>query len=139
MSEDPSIAAFERKFAAIPAAVREAARMALERNAEAVVADMKRVAPVDDGDLRDSIGWTRGDAPAGTMIIGRVGRQKYGALRITIYAGGSTAFYARFQEFGTVKMSANPFFFPVWRARRRRTRTSITRAINKAIKDAASR
>jgi HK97 gp10 family phage protein len=139
MADDPSIAAFERKFAAIPAAVREAARLELERNATAIVADMKRVAPVDDGALRDSIGWTWGEAPAGSLVIGTVGGRGYGTLRITIYAGGREAFYARFQEFGTVKMAANPFFFPVWRARRRRTRSRITRSISKAIKEAANR
>lgn len=43
--------------------------------------------------------------------------------------------YAKYQEFGTVKMPANPFFYPVWRARRRRVKVRISRAISKAIKE----
>jgi hypothetical protein len=50
-------------------------------------------------------------------------------------AGSFDTDNAKFQEFGTSKMAANPFFFPVWRVRRRRTRTRITRAITKALKE----
>lgn len=125
---------FNRRWGAIPDKVRQAARETLEQNAEEIVADMRRAAPVDDGDLRDSINWTWGDAPEGTLTVGTVGGSEYAALRITIYAGGGDAFYARFQEFGTVNMPANPFFYPVWRTRKRRVKSRLTRNINKAIK-----
>jgi len=75
------------------------------------------------------------EAPAGSLTIGTVGGREFGTMRITIFAGGGDAFYARFQEFGTVDMTANPFFFPVWRAHRRRARTRISRAISKAIRE----
>lgn len=39
---------------------------------------------------------------------------------------------ARLQEFGTKTRAANPYFFPAWRANRRRIRASITRAFRKA-------
>ena len=68
-------------------------------------------------------------------MIGTVGGREYGTMRITIYAGGGDAFYARFQEFGTVKMPANPFFFPVWRARRKRIKNRISRAVSKGIRE----
>lgn len=123
------------RFDAIPVKVREAATKALEKSAEEIVQTMRRFAPVDEGDLRDSIGWTWGDAPKGTLTIGTVGGREYGTLRITIYAGGGDAFHASFQEFGTVKMAAHPFFFPAWRARKPRIRARISRAISKAIKD----
>lgn len=123
------------RFDAIPVKVREAATKALEESAEEIVQTMRSFAPVDEGELRDSIGWTWGDAPKGTLTIGTVGGREYGTLRITIYAGGGDAFHARFQEFGTVKMAAHPFFFPAWRARKRRIRARISRAISKAIKD----
>jgi HK97 gp10 family phage protein len=35
-----------------------------------------------------------------------------GGLRRRVRAGSSKAFYARYQEFGTRKMAANPFLFP---------------------------
>lgn len=138
------LAEFERRWAAIPRRVIEAARDTLEQNAEEIVADMRRVAPRGATlALVNSIGWTWGDAPKGSMVLGTVGGNEYATLRITIFAGtrdkslgDQDAFYAAFQEFGTVKMAANPFFFPVWRARRRRVKSRLTRNINKAIKSA---
>lgn len=122
------------RFDAIPQAVREAAKTELERSAQEIVDAMKRFAPSETGALRNSIGWTWGDAPAGSMTVGTVGGAEYGSLRITIYAGGGDAFYARFQEFGTVKMTAHPFFFPAWRAKKRKVKSRLSRAISKAIK-----
>jgi HK97 gp10 family phage protein len=133
------LAKFNRRWSAIPARVRKAARDTLEQNANEIVADMKRFVPVRDeagGTLRDSINWTWGDAPEGSIAIGTVGGKEYSTLRITIYAGGGDAFYAVFQEFGTRNMPANPFFYPVWRARKRRVKSRLTRNINKAIKEA---
>ena len=96
------LAEFNRRWGAIPAKVRQAARDTLEQNAEEIVADMKRLAPKGESlDLVNSIGWTWGDAQEGSMVIGTVGGKEYSTLRITIYAGGGDAFYARFQEFGT--------------------------------------
>lgn len=123
------------RFAAIPAKVREAAKAELERSAEEICATMRRFASRGrTGKMAASVGWTWGDAPAGTMKIGTVGGKEYGALSITIYAGGGDAFYARFQEFGTREMRAHPFFFPAWRAHKKKVKARLTRAINKAIK-----
>ena len=115
----------------------------LEREAEKVVRDMKALVPVDTGALRNSINWTWGDAPAGSVTIGKVRGSSYERIAITIYAGtrdkslgSADAFYARFQEFGTRKMAANPFFYPAWRANRARVKTNITRAIRRAMKKA---
>lgn len=128
--------ALNRRWGAIPGKVRAAAREALEEVAEDLVRQMRAAARKRTGDLAKSIGWTWGDAPEGTMTIGTVAGSgsDYATMRITIYAGGGDAFYARFQEFGTVKMAANPFFYPVWRARKRGAKSKITRAINKAIR-----
>lgn len=117
----------------IPDKVRDAARRVLEQNATELVAEMKRLVPVDEGDLRDSINWTWGDAPAGTLTIGTVGGREYGTLRITVYAGGGDAFHGWFQEFGTVNMAPNPFFFPSYRKLKRRLKGRATREIRKAI------
>ena len=119
---------------AVPDAIRAAAVAALEAEAAKIVASMKARAPKLSGDLAESIGWTWGAAPAGAMVVGTVAARAGDAARITIYAGGGDAFYARFQEFGTVKMPASPFFYPTWRAERRRARSAITRRITKAIR-----
>lgn len=127
---------FNARWRQIPKAARVNVRAEMEDIATDIVEEMWSRAPHGEtGRLGASIGWTWGDAPKGTLAIGTVGGRDYGALRITIYAGGGDAFYARFQEFGTVNMPANPFFYPVWRARRRRVKGRISRAIKKAIRE----
>lgn len=127
---------FNKRWKAIPENARKNVRAAMEDAANDIVEEMWSRAPQGETlQLGASIGWTWGDAPAGTITIGKVGKQEYGTMRITIYAGGGEAFYARFQEFGTVNMPANPFFYPVWRARSRRVKTRISRAISKSIRE----
>lgn len=46
----------------------------------------------------------------------------------------SVGFYARFLEFGTRMMQAQPFFFPTYRANKRNYRTRMSRAAKKALK-----
>lgn len=116
----------------IPDKVREAAKEALEESATELVAEIKRLVPVDQGTLRDSIGWTWGDVPDGAMALGTVASSD--SVRVTVYAGGGDAFYAWFQEFGTVKMSPQPFFFPSYRKLKRKIKGRTTRKINKAIR-----
>lgn len=157
---------FERKLMAIPRRVERAARAAMEKGADELVAMMKRLAPVDDGTLRDSIGWTWGDAPAGSVLLSQSEPDSRG-LKITVYAGNAEAYYAHWVEFGTAPhnvadgggtkagkeslrtgrltkkgaapvfhpgAAAHPFFFPAWRALRKRIRSRIRREMKKAIK-----
>lgn len=131
-----------RKLKAMPQRIEAQIRAALEKSADEIVAMAKALVPVDSGALRDSIGWTWGDPPSGAMVLGTA---KEGEMRITIYAGtrdkklgDADAFYARFVEFGTQKMSAQPFFYPSYRANKKRARGRITRAINKAVKEVAA-
>lgn len=139
------LTALNRKLTVtIPKRVQEATRKAMEKGAEETVQMMKRLVPFETGALRDSIGWTWGDAPAGSFTIGTVGGREYGTMRITIYAGneqtkvGSRKQFqlARLQEFGTQAMAANPFFYPSWRAMRKRVKSRITREMKKAIQQA---
>ena len=120
----------------IPRHVRAATRAAMEKSANEIVASARTFAPVDTGDLRDSIGWTWGDAPKGALTLAS-SRPVGDGERITIYAGGGDAFYARFQEFGTQAMPASPFFFPAYRLNRKRAKGRITRAMKKAIREGA--
>ena len=127
---------FNARWRKIPQMARKNVRAEMEDIANDITDEMwSRVLQGKTGVLGASIGWTWGDAPAGSMTIGTVGKAEYGTMRITIYAGGDEAFYAWFHEFGTVKMPANPFFFPVWRAEKRRVRSRISRAMSKAIRE----
>ncbi|MGB0855031.1 MAG: HK97-gp10 family putative phage morphogenesis protein [Pikeienuella sp.] len=116
----------------IPGKVKVAARRALRIGANELVSEMRRLVPVDQGDLRDSIAWTFGDAPAGTLALDTIGGNS--EFRVTIYAGGGDEYYAFFQEFGTKNMAPTPFFYPSYRKLKRRVKGRITREINKAIR-----
>lgn len=142
-----------RKLKVLPDAARAEIRVAMGREADGIVAMMRRLAPEKSGALRKSIGWAWGTdkIPKGAMAIATVGK---GDLSITIYAGSrdktlgpNDAYYVRFVEFGTAAhiaggkfagaeipaIPAQPFFFVSWRAARK----SVRAALRKASRDAA--
>lgn len=116
----------------MPARVKKAARLAMEKGAEEVVAMMKRLAPIDSGDLQMSISWTWGKAPKGSVVVAKSEPDEDG-MGITIFAGSKAAYYARWVEFGSSKRRAHPFFFPAWRTKRKSVRSRITREMKKAV------
>ena len=129
------------RLAKIPDIAREAAAAAMEEGAQEIVDAMKKAAPVQTGDLRDSIGWTWGDLPPGTFMIdeirsGRNQGDQYATLRIKIYAGAGEGFYARFHEFGTRSQPAQPFFFSTWSKEKAKFRRRIRERVRKRIKEA---
>ena len=131
-------AALHRQLERVPNLILAELRPLLEREAAKLVEEMRALVPVDEGRLRDSIGWTWGDVPKGALKIGTVKGKAYGALSITVYAGDfkgdKTAFYAYFVEFGTTATGAQPFFFPVYRANRKRIKSAISRGVKRAMK-----
>ena len=132
------------RLAKIPDIAREAAAAAMEEGAQEIVDAMKMAAPFQSGDLRDSIGWTWGEVPAGSFVIdeirsGKNAGQQYATLRIKIYAGSREAFYARFIEFGTkTGVRAQPFFFAAYKkwGGKAKFRARVRAAIRKRIKEA---
>lgn len=152
------------KLKQIPEVAVDAARFAMEEGAQEIVEEMRRLVSVQSGELRDSIGWTWGDLPPGTFMIDEIrsGKNKgeqYATLRIKIYAGSEDAFYARFIEFGTQAhslaqnasvlrghrqdqggshpgTSAQPFFFPAWKAKKPEFRKLIKNRVRTAIREA---
>lgn len=140
-----------RKLDRLPAVAKARIREAMEQGADEIVSMMRSLVATDSGDLRDSIAWTYGRAPKGAMSLGKV-QSVGGDLTITIYAGNATAFYSRWVEFGTAAhtaggkfagatipaTAASPFFFVSFRANRKKVKSRITRAINKAAKEVAA-
>lgn len=136
------------KLIALKEKTQEAVKPAMEQAAQSVVEMMKRQVPFDKGDLVRSIGWTWGDKPKGSIGVASA---KFGVLRLTIFAGNATAYYARFVEFGTAAhpqggshpgtqhpgTKAQPFFYPSYRANRKAIKAAIAKAIRLAIKEAA--
>lgn len=133
------VAKLRKKLEALVAVGRDEIRRAMETSADEIVALAKNLVPVDKGDLKDSIGWTWGKAPKGAMTLGTVQTNEVDSgFTITIFAGNSEAYYARWVEFGTQKMAAQPYFYPSYRALRRRSKSRVTRAVTKAIKKVAA-
>lgn len=136
---NPRVAA---KLKQIPDVAVEAARKAMEDGAEEIVNAMRAAAPKGaSGDLIASIGWTWGELPPGTFMIdeirsGKNQGQQFATMRLKIYAGSKDAFYARFVEFGTVKMPARPFFYPTWKRMRTQFRRDIRNRVRAAIREA---
>lgn len=135
---------FNRRWKAIPRRMRDEVVATMEKTAWEIVDDMYDFAPQDRGDLAGSIGWTWGEAPKGSMVIGSVGSNEYAGLRITFYAGDETTLVpgkgghlhqlAKLQEFGTAQMPANPFFYPTWRLWRRRIRSRMRAAMRRGTR-----
>lgn len=131
----------QARLAKVPDIARAAAAKAMEEGAAEIVAEMKRLAPVESGKLRNSINWTWGDVPAGSFTIadirsGKNAGEQYATLRIKIYAGSREAYYARWQEFGTKSQPAQPFFYVSWKRHRAKFRKRIRDAVKAAIKEA---
>ena len=130
------------KLRQVPDVAVDAARKAMEEGAQEIVEAMRALAPLGaTGNLRESFGWTWGDIPPGTFMIdeirsGKSKGEQYATMRLKIYAGSKEAFYARFQEFGTKKHPANPFFFPTWRKEKAKFRRKIRDRVRAAIREA---
>jgi HK97 gp10 family phage protein len=109
-----------------------------------------------------------GSVPKGSIKLGSVSSgsgRRPGDLVITIFAGDDKAFYARWVEFGTrphtIKAkdaptltraginfgtsvshpgasTSNAFFYPAYRALRKKIKARISRAVNKSARDVAN-
>ncbi|WP_312814449.1 HK97-gp10 family putative phage morphogenesis protein [Brevundimonas sp.] len=136
-----------RRLKAIPVEVRKAVRTQMRANGHELAEMQRRLVPIDEMDLHDSI--KSKDVSNSTRI----------AVRNT--AGGSRAKHARWVEFGTSSraaeparqnknfrrtkvmtkaktahtgMAAKPFFWPSYRALRRKMKRRTSTAARKAIR-----
>lgn len=125
-----------KKLKALPPEIKLELESEMEKGANEVVQMAKRLVPVNTGRLRDSIGWTWGEPPKGSIAIAQ-SRPDPNARVITIFAGSETAYWVRWVEFGTVKSQAHPFFFPSWRANAKKVKSRFKRATKKAIEKVA--
>lgn len=134
---------------------RSALKQALAESADEMTRMMKNLAPEDSGDLKRSIGSTFGRYRAensnvrGVSTSAGVGDPD---LSVTIHAGDAKAWYAALVEFGTAPhtnggrfkgshnpgMAAQPYFFPAYRALKKRVKSRISRATTRAAKKAVS-
>lgn len=120
---------------AIPKAVKAAVVPALVQSGEELADLQRSLAPVDQGDLRDSIHVTLpGQAtpaysqPGGSTVAGE--------NQVLVTAGNTDVRYPHLVEYGTAKTTAQPFFWPAYRLKKKRLANRVKRAIGKAVKGA---
>lgn len=137
MNDDGGIGRLQRRLAAIPAAVKEAATATLIRQAETVATTMRALAPDDpatgDPDLKTSIAVTGPgqttppySQPGGSMAVPE--------LTVAITAGNEDVRYPHLVEYGTVKAPAQPFFWPAFRLHRGKVSKAIKAGIGRAVR-----
>jgi HK97 gp10 family phage protein len=115
---------------ALPDALRKAARQSLTKSGSELVAGLQAVAPYDTGELKTAVSYRLEDTPT--------------SVSLTVIGGDDRTVEhskqkARLQEFGTVDMPASPWFFPLYRRRKRAIHARLNRDLKKAIKDIAGR
>lgn len=129
------------KMAALPKAVRAELHKALQVSAEEMADVVQRFAPLDSGALRASVGYKFGAFEADNANVrgvGTGGGAGDAELTVTVHAGDKKAFYAAFLEFGTVRMAAQPYFFPAYRLTKKRVKSRISRATTAAARRVAA-
>lgn len=151
--EKQSLRRLRQKLDRMPEKVKAEIKTAQQRNGEDLTSKMKAYAPVDpgSGELRNSIEWFFPESKpsfAGFSRSTRLSIKGEQGLSIIVKAGPDVsddqAFYARWVEFGHMSaftnalIPPNPFFYPVYRMRRRAVRGRISRAMNKGLKETAA-
>lgn len=109
----------------IPARTREALRVTLDQEADRLVNLQKALAPVDDGDLKDTIRTEPGRHDLAVDVV--AGGPK--TTRPVREGVTSPAF-----DYAAQAEADAPFFYPAWRALRKSIRSRIARAVSKAAK-----
>ncbi|MBB05608.1 MAG: hypothetical protein CML03_08835 [Pseudooceanicola sp.] len=134
--DDGGLQRFKNRMRAIPKEVRKTVTPALLKSAEEIADTMRKLAPEDEGDLKDSIAVTGPlqttppySQPGGSMTVPE--------NQAVITVGNSEVRYPHLQEYGTSAHPAQPFFWPAFRISKKRAQNRIKRAISKAVKDTA--
>jgi HK97 gp10 family phage protein len=145
------------RLANIKGPIRAKIREALAQNGSEITGQMKAVVPKDSGALAASIKAVFGTYVVGKNVraLGNKGGEGDPDLTLNLVAGDAEAWYAGLVEVGTKSprtvnnyfgnpgqkvtvgpMPARPFFFPVYRANKKRAKGRVTRAMKAGIQEA---
>jgi HK97 gp10 family phage protein len=129
MATNKSVERFKALTQELKNEVHVEAVQELNAQADGLVRVMVSAAPHDKGNLEHSVRKVPDRAKDTTVRVVAGGR-------LTIRPGVSSKAYdyARGDEFGTVKMSAKPFFFPSYRLKKKSMISAMKRRINASIK-----
>lgn len=128
----------KKQLEATVQACAEPVEQTLFTQASLIGSEIKATAPIDPnsetpGALKESV---RVEVGAPTSKKAYVVKIKAGGEKTDKNGAKSKAYdYARGVEFGTEKAAAKPFFYPLWRARRKDVRAAVKTAIKRAVKD----
>lgn len=125
MAKIQGLAALEKKLRAIPKATRVEVRRVLDVSADEMVALASTLVAQDEGVLKSTIRKHEGK----------------NELSVVVRAGGDATTENGYDralaiEHGTSKMPEQPFFWPAYRAIKKRAKGRATRAIRKAARAA---
>jgi HK97 gp10 family phage protein len=124
-----TLAAMER----VKRVAKEAAMQRLIKGAQEVADAARQLAPEDEGDLKASIVVTEpGQTTPPHSQPG--GSRAAGENEVLVTAGNSDVRYPHHVEHGTVKMEAQPYFFPAYRLLRDKVRRSTAAAFGRAAR-----
>jgi len=115
---------YRKALRAVEPTLRKHMAPAQEKSAEEMAAFMRRLVTVKEGDIQRSI-----VAYAILQAAGLIWR---------VEAGSGPGFAARWLEFGTPRTRAQAFFFPAYRALRKRALGRIRRAWKKGMQEAGA-
>lgn len=134
MAQSPQLKRLLRNMRKMATTPREKVLPALVQSAHELAELQKSFAPVDSGDLRDSIAVTAPgqstppySEPGGSRVAG-----PYEAI---VTAGNNEVRYPHLVEYGTSKTEAQPFFWPAYRVLKKRIVGRVNRAVKKAVRD----
>lgn len=116
------VARARRRLQAVRKAAAPALQAEFEAEAEKLNNEQRRLVPKDERKAEKSIGYK-------PLPAGRIG--------VKVVAGDDTAYHVPFIEFSTVKMAAQPFFFPPYRLGKKPRNRRLGRALGKAVREAA--
>jgi HK97 gp10 family phage protein len=138
MAKAGSIERLRQQLLRVPKEAQAEIRKALTIAAEQITTTQRSFAPVEDGTLRDSIRHSPMPESSGRFGV-QIEAGGPTTTRIVRDGQSATYDYALAKEFGTKNAPAESFFFPGYRANKKRAKARVNRAIKKAAKAAVSR
>lgn len=133
MAQSAQLARLNRRMRAIPVAVKQAVEPALRQSGIELVETMRALAPEDTGALKESIKYTMpGNS---TPPYSQPGGSRVAAEnQVLVTAGGEEVRYPHLVEYGTADTTAQPFFWPAYRLKKKKLANRIKRSIAKAVR-----
>ena len=125
----------QKQLKNIPKEIVEQLEPALIKGADEVANTMRLLVPEDEGDLKASIAVTPPNRTTPAYAEGG-GKRTAQANQALVTVGNEQVRHGHLQEFGTVKMEAQPFMRPAFRLKKAKVMARISRAVAKAVKNA---